>query len=285
MASGAPQVAHVATLSPGAEKVYRHPWPVRISHWLNLLFLLVLLGSGLQIFNAHPALYWGSRSDADRALLSMEARRADDGTLQGITTVLGREFVTTGVLGVSEGPAGMTEARGFPSWSTIPGPRWLAMGRRWHFFFAWLFVINWAVYAAYTAASPRHRREFFPGRHELRGLSASLRNHLSLRRLRVEAAHGYNVLQKLSYIVVIFAFVPLIILTGLTMSPWLDTAFPWLLDLFGGRQSARTVHFLAALGFVLFTLVHVAMLLLVGPLNHLRAMITGRLRVPREDQL
>lgn len=266
-----------------AAKVYRHPLPVRISHWLNLLFLLVLLGSGLQIFNAHPALYWGSRSDADRALLSMQARPGEGGSLQGFTAVFGLEFVTTGVLGASEGPSGMVENRAFPSWATIPGSRWLAMGRRWHFFFAWLFVINWAVYVGYTLASRRHRHEFFPSRSELKGAGTSLRAHLSPRRLRSEAAHGYNALQKLSYIVVIFGLVPLIILTGLTMSPWLNAAFPWMLDLFDGRQSARTIHFVAAFGFVLFTLVHVAMLLLVGPLNHLRAMVTGRLRIPREE--
>lgn len=284
MATGAAQADTPAAWSSRTEKVYRHPLPVRVSHWLNLLFLLALLGSGLQIFNAHPALYWGSRSDAEQALLSMEARRAGDGSLQGVTTVFGREFATTGVLGASKGPSGMIETRGFPSWATIPGPQWLAMGRRWHFFFAWLFVINWAVYAGYTAASRRHRRDFFPSRAELKGAGTSLRAHLSPRRLRAEAAQGYNVLQKLSYLVVIFGLVPLIVLTGLTMSPGLDAAFPWLLDLFGGRQSARTLHFVAALAFVLFTLVHVGMLLLVGPLNHLRAMVTGRLRTPREEK-
>ena len=282
MAMEAPPAAS-AQAAPGEARVYRHPLPVRISHWLNLLVLVALLGSGLQIFNAHPTLYWGSRSDPDAALLSMDARRAGDGALQGITTVFGHEFVTTGVLGVSTGPAGGLERRGFPAWATIPSPRWLAMGRRWHFFFAWLLVINGLVYVGYSLAS-RHRRDLFPNRTELKGVGRSLRTHLSPRGLRAEAAQGYNVLQKLSYVVVVFALLPLVVLTGLTMSPWLDSAYPVLLDVFGGRQSARTIHFVAAFGLVLFTLVHVGMLLLVGPLNHLRAMVTGRLRIAREEQ-
>jgi len=284
MAMDAPDVAARGSPPAPGQTVYRYPLPVRISHWLNLLILLTLLGSGLQIFNAHPALYWGSRSDPDRALLSMAARRTTDGSLEGVTTVLGHEFVTTGVLGASKGPSGRVENRGFPAWATIPSSRWLAMGRRWHFFFAWLLVINGLVYVGYSLACRRHRRELFPNRGELRALGRSLRTHLHPGALRSEAARGYNVLQKLSYVIVVFGVLPLVILTGLTMSPWLDSAFPWLLDLFDGRQSARTLHFVGALALVLFTVVHVAMLLLVGPVNHLRAMITGRLRVPQEER-
>ena len=121
----------------------RHALSVRITHWVNVLVMAVLLMSGLQIFNAHPALYWGDRSDRDRPLLAMTARLTPVGPV-GVTHVFGREFETTGVLGWSG-----DEVRGFPSWATLPGPRWLAMGRRWHLFFAWLLVINGLVYLAW----------------------------------------------------------------------------------------------------------------------------------------
>lgn len=258
--------------------VYRHPAPVRIAHWINLLVLVLMLGSGLQIFNAHPALYWGERSDADRALLRMGAEAGPDGEPRGYTELLGKRFDTTGLLGVSAGPGGRAEARAFPAWATIPGPRWLAMGRTWHFFFAWVFVLNGTWYLIYTLASPERRRRFFPSRAELGAIGFAFSEHLHWRRLRAQALAGYNVLQKLSYVAVVLVLGPLVVLTGLAMSPWLNSIVP-LPALFDGRQSARTLHFLAAFGFVAFLLVHVSMVMLVGPLNHVRAMITGRLRI------
>lgn len=260
--------------------VYRHPLPVRIAHWLNVVFLAVMVGSGLQIFNAHPALYWGERSDPERALLRMDARRDAGGELRGVTELFGTRIDTTGTFGVSEGRFGATEARGFPTWATIPSGRWLAMGRRWHFFFAWLFVLNGAFYVAYTLASAERRRRFFPDRSELRHLGGAFAEHLRWRRLRAQALAGYNVLQKLSYVTVVLLLGPLVVLTGLAMSPWLNSVLP-LPELFAGRQSARTIHFLVAFAFVAFVVVHLLMVLLVGPWNHVRAMITGRLRLHR----
>ncbi len=254
---------------------YRHPLPVRVTHWVNFLVLIVMLGSGLQIFNAHPLLYWGSRSDPDRAWLSIGAETVD-GEQRGITLLGDWPIETTGVLGVSTRD-NRVETRAFPAWATIPGPQWLAMGRRWHFFFAWLLVLNALVYLLYTGIS-RHRRELLPTGSELRDLGRSLGRHLNPRRLRAESQYGYNPLQKLSYLLVVAGLGPLIVLTGLTLSPWLNSVFPGLLDLFGGRQSARSLHFLAAFGFVVFFVVHIAMVLVVGPVRHTRAMITGWLR-------
>lgn len=259
--------------------VYRHALPVRITHWVNLLVLIVMLGSGLQILIAHPALYWGSRSDPEQAWLSMEARRLEGGELQGVTRLFGWEFVTTGFLGVTEGQFGQSEVRAVPRWATIPSNRWLAMGRRWHLFFAWLFVLNGLIYLGYTVAGRHLRRDLWPGREELKGFGRSIRQHLSVRQIRAESARGYNVLQKLSYLVVIFLLGPLALLTGLTMSPWLDSIWPGLLTIFDGRQTARSIHFLVAFGLVAFTVIHVAMVLVVGPINHMRAMITGWLRI------
>ncbi|MEW6443229.1 MAG: cytochrome b/b6 domain-containing protein [bacterium] len=258
--------------------VSRHSLSVRFTHWVNVVVLAVMLGSGLQIYNAHPASYWGSRSDRDQAILSMRSERLETGELRGVTEAFGRRFDTTGVLGAFKDDHGQWESRGFPSWATIPGERWLAMGRRWHFFFAWLFVLNGLFYAAAAVAGRHLTRDLLPTWPELKDLGGSIRRHLSFRVLRAESEHGYNVLQKLSYLVVVFVLGSLVVLSGLAMSPWLNSVVP-LPALFGGRQAARTVHFVIAFSFVAFVIVHVAMVLVVGPLRHLRAMTTGRLRV------
>jgi thiosulfate reductase cytochrome b subunit len=111
-----------------------------------------------------------------------------------------------------------------------------------------------------------------------------IRDHARLRFPAGVAALQYNALQKIAYISVLFGLLPLVVLTGLTMSPGVNAAWPWLLDLFGGRQSARSIHFLCALGFVLFILVHLLMVILAGPLNEIRSMITGRFRLPKERE-
>jgi thiosulfate reductase cytochrome b subunit len=262
--------------SAGASVIYRHALLVRITHWVNVVCLLVLLLSGLQIFNAHSTLYFGSKSDPDRAVLSMRAVRRDDGAYVGLTTIGSTTFDTTGVLGLSRDPDGKLQSRGFPDWITLPTYRDLATGRRWHFFFAWLFVLNGLAYLVYAIVSGHVRRDLSPSGGELRHIGHSAWEHIRFRFPRGEEAKHYNVLQKLAYLAVIFGLLPLVILTGLTMSPALDAAFPVLLDIFGGRQSARTIHFLCATGIVLFVLVHVFMVLVSGVWNNLRSMITGR---------
>ena len=99
---------------------------------------------------------------------------------------------------------------------------------------------------------------------------------------RGEAARHYNVLQKLAYLGVLVVLIPVMILTGLTMSPSMDATWPWLLDLFGGRQTARSIHFIAAWALVGFLVVHLVMVVLAGPVNEIRSMITGRYRLPEE---
>jgi thiosulfate reductase cytochrome b subunit len=250
---------------------------VRITHWVNVVCLAVLLFSGLQIFNAHPALYWGQASDFAHPLLSMWAGRKPDGELVGVTTVLGHPFETTGLLGLSSGPGGEPLARGFPSWLTLPGPQWLAVGRHWHLAFAWLLVFNGLVYLGHGLASGHIRRDLLPDGGELRGIGPTIANHLRLRFHEGdgEGAPRYNVLQKLAYAAVALVMLPVMILAGLAMSPGLDAAFPLLLSVFDGRQSARTVHFLIALALVGFVVVHVAMVLVSGVWNNLRSMVTG----------
>jgi thiosulfate reductase cytochrome b subunit len=250
------------------------------------LCVAVLLMSGLQIFNAHPALYWGqSGADADRPAFEIGADDSGGGPPAGFARIGSSTFKTTGILGVSRDASGEVVQRGVPRWVTLPSWRDLALGRRWHFFFAWAFVANLLVYLVAAIASGHFWRDLLPSKQQLRprSLLKDLANHLRLKFPRGEAARHYNPLQKLTYLGVIFVLLPLMILTGLTMSPGIDAIVPWLVDLFGGRQSARTIHFIAAGLMVLFVFVHVAMVLLAGPVNELRAMITGRFAIFVDD--
>jgi thiosulfate reductase cytochrome b subunit len=221
---------------PNGRPIYRHRFWVRLTHWVNVICMTVLLMSGLQIFNAHPALYWGNISDFDNPVAAI-------GT--------------------------------FPDWVTLPGSQWLAMGRRWHFFFAWLFVGNGALYALLAIASGHFHRDLVPTPSALRQIGHSIRDHLRLRFPKGEEAKHYNVLQRLAYLAVLCVLCPLIVLAGLAMSPQLDAAYPWLLSIFGGRQSARTIHFLCAFSLLGFVIVHLSMVLVSGVWNNLRSMVTG----------
>jgi len=254
---------------------YRHKWLVRVSHWTNALCLAILLMSGLAIFNAHPALYIGLSSNFEHPVLSMNASTDDQGNVtKGFTWIDGKPIETTGLLGASKEDGQLT-ARGFPAWATLPGPQWLAMGRQWHFAFAWLLVINALVFFIYGIFSGHFRCDLVPTKADIAHLPQEVADHARLRFPHGEAARHYNALQKLAYAGVIFVAGPLIVLTGLTMSPTMDAAFPILPWIFGGRQTARTIHFLCAFSFLGFFIVHVAMVMLSGTWNNLRSMITG----------
>ncbi|HJV52514.1 MAG TPA: cytochrome b/b6 domain-containing protein [Noviherbaspirillum sp.] len=264
---------------------YRHTLPVRIMHWINAIAFFLLLMSGLQIFNAHPALHWGRSSyDGRPPLLQMYARQAGQRNMSGITQVAGHDFVTTGVLGASRDADGTLVERGFPAWATLPGPQWLAMGRRWHLFFAWVLVLNGLAYLAYAVFSRHLARDLAPDARDWRSIGTSIRDHLLLRHPQGEAAKRYNVLQKLAYLAVIFVLLPLMIVTGWSMSPRLDAVLPGWVDVLGGRQSGRTIHFVVAWLLFGFVLVHVFEVIVSGFWNHLRSMITGRfsIRAARE---
>jgi thiosulfate reductase cytochrome b subunit len=266
--------------------VYRHARITRLTHWINLLCVTALLMSGLQIFMAHPALYWGqSGADADRPAFEIGADDSGDGPPVGFARIGSATFETTGILGVSHNASGDTVQRAFPRWATLPSWRDLSMGRRWHFFFAWLFVANLLAYFVAGIASGHLRRDLLPSKQQLRprSLLKDALDHLRLKFPHGEEARHYNPLQKLTYLGVIGVLLPLMILTGLTMSPGMDAILPWLVDIFGGRQSARTIHFVAASLILLFVFVHVAMVFLAGPLNELRSMITGKFAISLED--
>lgn len=228
------------------EAVRRHRWPTRLWHWVNVIAFFTLFMSGLGIFNAHPRLYWGQYgANFDHAWLTLPR---------------------------------------FPGWITLPGHYSLAMSRHWHFTFAPIFAFALLFYMVWSVASRHFSNDLAFRRHELspRHIGRDIIDHVRLRFPTGAAALRYNILQKASYNGVLFVLLPVLIGTGLTMSPGINAAWPWLLDLFGGRQSARSLHFIAAWAMVAFFLVHILMVLLAGPVNELRSIITGWYR-PRAE--
>ncbi len=217
-----------AAVAP-ARSAYRHRLPTRLWHWLNALSVFVMLMSGFMIFNAHPHLYWGQYgANFDHPWLTFQSRP-------------------------------------FPGWATIPSGYNLAAARRWHLAFAWLLVLGLIAFLIVSLINRHAQSDLAPTRDEVRPshIWHDISAHARLQFPTGEAALRYNILQKLSYVGVIFVLLPLMVLTGLTMSPGMDAILPWLVDLFGGRQSA-TIHFIAAGLMVLFVFVHVAMVLLAG---------------------
>ena len=262
------------------ELIYRHRLPVRIMHWVNVLCVVILLMSGLQIFNAHPALYWSEDSRESSKVLEITQQPAD-GPSRGITRIGPFAFDTDGVLGSSRGADGTHVARAFPAWLTIPGGQWLAMGRLWHFFFAWLFVANGFAYILWTVFSGHLRKDLLPTRTEWGGMVRSVRDHLLLRSPAGEEARRYNVLQNTTYLVIVFGVLPLIIIAGWAMSPMMDAFAPGWVDWLGGRQAARTLHFGGAMLLLAFSLVHLFEVVITGLVNNLRSMITGYWKLPK----
>jgi Ni/Fe-hydrogenase b-type cytochrome subunit len=228
---------------PRREIIRRHSWAVRITHWINALTIFIMVGSGLNIFNAHPRLYWGQAgANFDKAFLALPP---------------------------------------WPDWLTIPGYMDLADARHWHFFFAWILVINGALYLAWSFASRHVQRNLWPTATDLHAIPSSIVDHIKLKHPTGDAAKRYNVLQRLAYLGLLLLVVGMVV-TGLCMSPGFDAFAPWLVVVLGGRQSARTLHFLFASAIVLFIVVHLIEVMLAGPINEVRSMITGRYAVPGE---
>jgi thiosulfate reductase cytochrome b subunit len=219
----------------------RHSSAVRTLHWLNVICFFVLFMSGLMIFNAHPSLYWGHTAYVDKA-------------------------------------AFLTLPR-FPPWITIPSAYSLADGRLWHFFFAWVFVINGFLYLLHGVFTRHIAKDLVPTAQDWRGIGRSIVDHIQFKHPQGEEAKRYNILQKLAYLVVIFVLLPVIILGGWAMSPWLNSIGTGWVDLFGGRQSARTIHFIVAWLLVGFVFIHVFEVIISGLWNHLRSMITGQYQI------
>ena len=263
--------------------VYRHRLPVRVMHWINVISFVLMLMSGLTIFNANPYLFWGNNSYFSTPLLAITANEGRRGEPHGVTRIGRYEFDTDGVLGASRVQDDtQSSARAFPSWATIPSRQWLAMGRNWHLFFAWIFALNGIAYIAFAIFSGHLRRNLLPRVAELRHIATSIKDHFLFRHPTGESAKRYNVLQNLAYLIVIFGLLPLLVIAGLALSPRLDAIFNggWV-DILGGRQSARSLHFLAAFGLLGFVVVHVFEVIITGLWNNLRSMITGYYRLPQ----
>ncbi|MGH8801812.1 MAG: cytochrome b/b6 domain-containing protein, partial [Casimicrobiaceae bacterium] len=281
-AIAARESAAARTSAPARSRYRRHTLAVRIMHWINVVALAMMFMSGLNIFTAHPALYWGNSSYNGRpAWLEIGAREDANGKLSGYTRIFGHDFNTTGVLGVSS-DGGQVYAQAFPSWLSVPSHQWLAMARTWHFFFAWVFLVNGIAFVLYTIVSRHLARDLWPTRPDLRSIGASIVDHLRFRHPTGEAARRYNVFQKFAYLVVIFVLLPLIILMGFGLSPRLDTLFGGWVGWFGGRQSVRSIHFIIAWLLVAFVLVHLFEVIVTGLWNNLRSMITGVWQAPPE---
>jgi len=217
--------------------VKRHALGTRLWHWVNAVSLIVLFMSGLNISNAHPRLYWGEAGFASEEAWLFIPR--------------------------------------FPGWATIPGYYSLAGARDWHVLFAWVFAVALLLFMVTALLNGHFRRDIATRRKDWRpaAIGADIRAHL---RLEFDHAAGrYNFLQKAAYGVVLFVLLPLMIVTGMAMSPGMDAAWPFLSEMFGGRQSARSVHFIVAWALFGFFVLHVALVLLNKPGKHLAEMFTG----------
>lgn len=253
-------------MSTSRARIYRHPFAVRLTHWVAALALGVLTMSGMQIFNAHPALYASDASNFAHPVVTIRAARAVDGTPVGYVRIGTLQLQTTHILGYGPNGMGGESERAFPSWATIPGYQDLANGRRWHIFFAWVLVICAALYAYWAL-------RLWPSRSDLRQLPQTLRSHIIPWKL--PRSPMLNPLQKISYFGIVFIVAPIVILSGLALSPAVDAWVPWLPQLFGGRQFARIWHFGGMIALIAFFAVHLLMVGLTGLVNNLRSMISG----------
>ena len=231
----------------------RHSLLVRVTHWITALCFLLLLLSGLELIISHPRFYWGEDGNSLTP------------SLFDIPIPSSRPYVKTGYNFVLPDQNG---------WS-----------RSLHFQTAWIVVFTGLLYAASILRSGYLRKSLLPTAADLSWdrLSGAIKNHLSFKPPGEGEVWSYNVLQRIAYLFVIFGLFPILIWTGLAMSPSITAAFPFLVEVVGGQQSARTIHFFATIGLVLFFFVHVLMVYLAGFKKRVRTMITGRADAPMEQ--
>jgi thiosulfate reductase cytochrome b subunit len=254
---------------------------VRVTHWVFTLAFFVLVASGLQIFNASPNLDASDKSDPGRRVLAIGAEEGADGSSVGVTRIFGLRLTTTHLLGYTSDGMGGETARAFPGWITLPGYQDLASGRRWHLFFAWIMVLCGAAY--FIAGVTRKDLGLIVLRPS--DLPKLLPMQLYYFRLRREPPpHGkYNPLQKAAYTSVLFVFAPLLVISGLALSPGVDAIANPLTTVLGGRQFARLWHFVATFALVGFFGVHITLVLSTGVVNNVVSMLTGKYRLGAHD--
>jgi thiosulfate reductase cytochrome b subunit len=253
-------------------RVYRHSIVARLTHWLWALAILVLVMSGLQIFNAAPYLDASDNSNPAKRVLAIGAA-GTDAAPRGVTTVFGHSFSTTGFLGFTDDGLGEKAPRAFPAWATLPGPQDLADGRVWHFFFGWMLTIALAAYGV-AGMLRGSLRELVLRPSDVPKLWPMLLYYVRLR--KTPPAHGtYNPLQKTAYTLVLFVLIPLIVLSGLALAPGVDAFVPAITTVFGGRQAARLWHFTFMSLLIAYFCVHMIFVFGTGAVNNLRSMVTG----------
>ena len=261
--------------------VLRHSVVTRVTHWLMFLALVVLTMSGLQIFNASPNLDASDKSDPAHRVLAIGDVQNSAGATLGTTQIFGHTFTTTGVLGYGDDGQGGQSARAFPGWLTFPAYQDLASGRRWHFFFAWVFIFCGAAYLVFGAlrkdlALMILRPSDLPKMWPMQAYYFKLRKE--------PPDHGkYNPLQKAGYTGLLLILIPFLILTGLALSPGIDAIAGPLTSLLGGRQFARTWHFLSMLLVTGFFFGHVFLVASTGVVNNMRSMTLGTYRLGKHE--
>ncbi len=230
----------------------RHSALVRVTHWLTTIAFLALLVTGIEILISHPRFYWGETGTVNTPALFTFRIPSSRAIIQN-----GYGYV-------------LPDQNG---WS-----RYL------HFEAAWLLVLTGLLYFTVGLFNGHFRRNLLPvpGERSPGKLAAAIVQHLRIKRPSEEEAWSYNTVQRLAYLLVIFVLVPLIIWTGLAMSPAFEGTFPWAVIALGGRQSARTLHFFITVALVLFLLIHVLMVFVAGFRSRVGAMITGRVSKPAE---
>lgn len=265
----------------GGRRIYRHSIVARAAHWWWALAMLVLVMSGLQIFNAAPYLDASDKNDPARRVLAFEAFDGPRGPV-GVTRIFGHPVVTTHVLGYTDDGLGAEAPRAFPAWITMPAVQDLADGRRWHLFFAWMLLL--ALLAYFVGALVR-RSDFAELILRPSDLPKLLPMQLYYLRLRKEPPpHGkYNPLQKVTYNLVLFGLIPLIVLSGLALSPGVDAIAGPLTALFGGRQFARLWHFTFMVLLVGYFGTHMVLVLSTGFWNNMKSMVTGWYTLGKHD--
>jgi thiosulfate reductase cytochrome b subunit len=261
--------------------VYRHSIVTRTTHWAGFIAILVLVMSGLQIFNAAPYLDASDKSDPARRVLDIGADQAPGGAQAGYVKLGGLKITTTHLLGVTDDGQGGESARAFPGWLTFPGYQDLADGRRWHLFFGWIMVICGTAYLV-AGAFNKDLSLIVLRPSDLPKMLPMQLYYLKLRKEPPD--HGkYNPLQKAGYTVVLFVLSPFLVLTGLALSPGVDSIAHPLTVLLGGRQFARLWHFAAMLAITGFFFGHVFLVISTGFLNNMRSMIAGTYRLSEHE--
>jgi thiosulfate reductase cytochrome b subunit len=235
----------------------------------------------LQIFNAAPYLDASDKSDPAKRVLSIGAVQGPAGQTVGLVRIFGHSIVTTGLLGYTDDGSGGKGERAFPGWITLPNFQDLAAGRRWHLFFGWGLTLAMAIY--FVAGAIRgDLAELVLRPSDLPKLLPMQLYYLKIR--PDPPPHGkYNPLQKAAYTVVLFILMPLMILSGLALSPGIDAIAGPITAVFGGRQFARLWHFTFMSIIVAYFILHMALVATQRPIQNLRSMITGWYKLGAHD--